>query len=219
MGATWDLIKSGGFIMVLLLVCSLVVWAVIFERWSRYRKLGQELSEFQLQAVQALLRRDRPGLRTLCQKRDSLPSARLVLAALERLDSEDVRIRARWAEAVERRRLLENQALRSNLWVLGTIATASPFVGLFGTVIGILRSFGDISRSGAGGFAVVAGGISEALVATAAGIGVAVVAVVAYNAFQTRWSALVLTLKLQAEELAEYLGDWETSNRESGSGA
>jgi biopolymer transport protein ExbB/TolQ len=62
-----------------------------------------------------------------------------------------------------------------------------------------------MARTGAGGFAVVASGISESLVATAAGIVVAVVAVMSFNAFQTRWSHLVLTVRLQMEELAELL--------------
>ena len=106
---------------------------------------------------------------------------------------------------MERRRQLENQDLKANLWLLGTIASASPFIGLLGTVIGILRSFSDMAQQGSGGFGVVAAGISKALVATAAGIGIAVVAVMAYNAFQNRWGRLVLRVKLQTEELAELL--------------
>jgi len=72
-------------------------------------------------------------------------------------------------------------------------------------VIGILRSFHEMARTGSGGFNVVAAGISESLIATAAGIVVAVIAVMAFNAFQTRWSSLVLTIKLQMEELSEMI--------------
>jgi biopolymer transport protein ExbB len=74
--------------------------------------------------------------------------------------------------------------LRRRLWILGTIGATAPFVGLFGTVVGIIRAFSDIAASGTSGFEVVAVGIGEALVATAAGIVVAVVAVVANNALQ-----------------------------------
>lgn len=203
----WQVLKTGGWVMILLVACSLIIWAVIFERLSRYRKLQGELRAFQLEATNALLRGDREGLRALCRRDPSLPTAQLVLVGLDRIESKDARVRARWAEAVERQRLIENQELRSYLWILGTIATASPFIGLFGTVIGILGSFGEMAKTGVGGFAVVAGGISEALVATAAGILVAVVAVIAYNAFQTRWTALVLLIKLQAEELSEFLSE------------
>ena len=197
--------KAGGFVMIPLVVCSLLIWAVIFERLWRYRRMDSELRSFQLEATNLLLRNDREALRALCRKRENLPTARLMLAAIDRLESKDERVRHRWAEALERRRLMENQDLRSNLWILGTVATASPFIGLFGTVVGILRSFGDMAKTGVGGFAVVASGISEALVATASGILVAVVAVIAYNFFQTRWSHLVLTIKLHTEELAEFL--------------
>ena len=117
----------------------------------------------------------------------------------------DERVRARWQEAMERKRSLINQELRGSLWILGTIGSASPFIGLFGTVVGILGAFHNMASSGSGGFAVVASAISEALIATAAGIVVAVIAVLAYNAFQTRWSALVLNVRIQAEELAEML--------------
>ena len=203
---------SGGFAMYPLLLCSLISWVVIFERIWSYRRLGQDLKTFHLEAINALLRNDARGnedphlLRNLCHRHANLPTSRLMMIALERLSSQDRRLRENWADAMERRRQLLNQELRQNLWALGTIASAAPFIGLFGTVVGILRSFQEMARSGSGGFAVVAGGISESLISTAVGIVVAVIAVVAFNAFQTRWNSLVLTIKVQTEELAEMLG-------------
>ncbi len=202
----WTLITSGGFVMYPLLLCSLAVWGVIFERLWSYRKLGEHLRAFHHEASHALLRGDRASLVSLCHRFPGLPTARLMLTAMERLASNDNRLKARWLEAVERQRQLLNQELRQNLWILGTIGSSAPFIGLFGTVVGILRSFQEMSKTGAGGFNVVAAGISEALIATAAGIVVAVVAVMAYNAFQTRLNGLVLTIRLHAEELAEMLG-------------
>lgn len=201
----FEVLKHGGITMIILVICSLVVWAVIFERLWQYRRLTEELKGFHLQALNALLRRETGVLRTLCKDHERLPTARLVTLALERLEAKDVRIREKWREALERRRQLLNQELRRNLWILGTIGSAAPFIGLFGTVVGILESFQNIARTGSGGFAVVAAGISEALIATAAGIAVAVVAVMSYNAFQTRWSALVLMIRVHIEELAEML--------------
>ena len=122
-----------------------------------------------------------------------------------RLSSKDPHIKAKWLNALERERQMVNQTLKRNLWILGSIATSAPFIGLFGTVVGILHSFSDIAKAGAGGFAVVAAGISEALIATAVGIVVAVIASLAYNAFQTRWNTLVLMIRLQMEELTEIL--------------
>jgi biopolymer transport protein ExbB len=101
--------------------------------------------------------------------------------------------------------------LKRGLWILGTVASASPFIGLFGTVIGILESFQEMAQSGKGGFTVVAAGISGALVATAAGIVVAVIAVMAFNALQTHYQGLVLSVRLQIEEIAEMLS---SSNQE-----
>lgn len=199
------IIQAGGLVMVPLVLCSLIVWAVILERLWRFRKLGAGLRSFHLEASNLLLRNEVVQVKELCKQHSELPTARLLHTALERLGAKDQRLQSRWQEAIERRRLEVNQDLRRYLWLLGTIGSASPFIGLFGTVVGILRSFSDIARTGSGGFAVVAAGISESLIATAAGIVVAVVAVMAYNAFQVKWNGLVLLIKLQIEELSEIL--------------
>ncbi len=204
-----QIIESGGFVMIPLLLCSLLIWGVIFERLWRFRQLGSELHSFQLEATHRILRGERDSLKELCATHARVPTSRILMTALDRLNAKDAAQRVHWREAMERKRLLENQELKSYLWILGTIGTASPFIGLLGTVIGILRSFGDMAATGAGGFAVVAAGISKALVATAAGIAVAIVAVMAYNAFQNRWGGLVLKVRLQTEELAELVQNSE----------
>jgi biopolymer transport protein ExbB len=201
----WGLMLSGGFTMYPLILCSLAVWGVIFERLWSYRRLGNLLQSFHLEAMNALLRNDFEALRRLCRDRSTLPSSSLVTVALERLGSKDERLKANWLDAVERSRQLINHELRSHLWILGTIGSSAPFIGLFGTVVGVLRSFQEMARTGTGGFAVVAAGISESLVATAAGIVVAVIGVMAFNAFQTRWGSLVLMIRVNTEELTEVL--------------
>jgi biopolymer transport protein ExbB len=201
----WGLVTSGGFTMYPLVFCSFVVWGVIFERLWTYHRLKHNLHAFHLEATNTLLQSDTDALRGLCHRHPTLPTSRLMMVALERLGSKDARIRARWLEALERRRQVLNLELRQNLWILGTIGAAAPFIGLFGTVVGILRSFQEMAKTGSGGFTIVAAGISECLVATAAGIVVAVIAVMAFNAFQTRWSSLVLIIRVNTEELAEIL--------------
>jgi biopolymer transport protein ExbB len=208
----WSLIASGGFAMIPLVVCSLVVWVVIFERLWRYWTLGPNLRSFHLEALNALLRNDEAAVRRLCERNSNVPTASLLAVALERLRSNDPRLRSKWQEALERQRQLLNMKLRQNLWLLGTIGAAAPFIGLFGTVVGILRSFNSMAQTGSGGFAVVASGISESLIATAAGIVVAVIAVMAFNAFQTRWNSLVLLIKVQTEEIAEVLTSLESGS-------
>ena len=81
---------------------------------------------------------------------------------------------------------LEQVEMERNLGVLGTMSNIAPLLGLFGTVVGIIRAFADIARTGSGGGAVVAMGVSEALMTTAAGIIVAVIATVAFNFFVRR---------------------------------
>jgi biopolymer transport protein ExbB len=201
----WNLIASGGFTMIPLVICSLIAWAVIFERLWHYARIGQGLRSFHLEAINALLREDEGLARRLCEKNSNLPTATLLLVALDRLRASDPRVRGRWHEALERQRQLLNLQLRQYLWLLGTIGSAAPFIGLFGTVIGILVAFQEMARTGSGGFTVVAAGISEALIATAAGIVVAVISVMAFNAFQTRWNGLVLLIKVQSEEISEVL--------------
>ena len=77
-------------------------------------------------------------------------------------------------------------SLKRYLWALGTVGSSAPFVGLFGTVVGILKAFQSMSVAGTGGFKVVSEGIAAALVATAAGLLVAIYAIIAYNYFVAR---------------------------------
>ena len=112
------MITSGGFAMYPLLLCSLAIWGVIFERLWNYRRLTEELKSFHLEALNILLRGDRGELSGLCHRHPLLPTSRILMAALERLGSRDTRLQMRWQEAMERRRLLVNQDLRQNFWVL-----------------------------------------------------------------------------------------------------
>jgi biopolymer transport protein ExbB len=95
--------------------------------------------------------------------------------------------------------------LRSFVWVLGTAGAMMPFVGLFGTVIGVMGSFAAIGESGTGGFPVVSAGISEALVATAGGLFVALEAVLVYNFLQNAIARTGRDLGLVVDEVIELM--------------
>jgi biopolymer transport protein ExbB/TolQ len=99
----------------------------------------------------------------------------------------------------------EGQRLRKNLWILGTVASSAPFIGLLGTVVGIIKSFESMAIEGTGGFSVVAAGISEALVATALGLGVAIIALIFYNYFQTRVSNLNGLFRIQVGKILQHM--------------
>jgi biopolymer transport protein ExbB len=95
--------------------------------------------------------------------------------------------------------------MKRGLWVIGTIGSLAPYVGLFGTVIGIMRAFNEMAEQGAGGFEVVAAGISEALVATAAGLFVAIVALAFFNYLQVRVGSIASTYSRSCERFVQAL--------------
>jgi biopolymer transport protein ExbB len=109
--------------------------------------------------------------------------------------------------AMERSKERQLAGLRRGMPVLATVASSAPFVGLFGTVVGILKAFQSMSVAGTGGFKVVSQGIAAALVATAAGLLVAIYAVIAYNYFVARVNAIAMQYKLYAEEFLAALGE------------
>jgi biopolymer transport protein ExbB len=110
---------------------------------------------------------------------------------------------SKWEQRVGRRYQESIMDMGRFLWILGTIGASAPFIGLFGTVIGIIKSFSSFAASGKSGFSVVASGLSEALTATAAGIIVAVIAVVFYNFFQVRIKVISIKVKNSLDDLME----------------
>ncbi len=198
-------LRLGGVTMVIILIASVLALGVAIERlialWGvsdTARGLGEAIARH-------LLRGDLPAARSVAERSDAL-SADIYLAGFNRLAKGP---RGSIDAAVERERAQVNLKLKRNLWVLGTIGATTPFIGLFGTVAGVMRSFKDlgidVEAGGAGGSAAVMTGISEALVATAAGILVAVEAVVLYNYFQARLGRTAIELRLLAEEFVELL--------------
>jgi biopolymer transport protein ExbB/TolQ len=111
----------------------------------------------------------------------------------------------RWSgparEAMQRATAAEIERLEQRLTSLATLGNISPFVGLFGTVIGVMRAFEAISRTGSGGLGTVSAGIAEALVATAAGLFVAIPAVTAYNHFVSRVKGCAIEMDGAVSEL------------------
>jgi biopolymer transport protein ExbB len=109
--------------------------------------------------------------------------------------------------AVHRERQRVNQDLRVRLWILGTIGATAPFVGLFGTVVGIMKAMGGFKGDEEVKFTTVSGPISEALVVTAVGILVAVGTVIMFNFFSQRAGRIATEMKLLTDEFLELLLD------------
>ena len=111
--------------------------------------------------------------------------------------------RPRLTELDEERRFAEVVQLRGLIWVLATSGASAPFIGLFGTVVGILIAFQSMAVMGTGGFSVVAAGISEALISTALGLVVAIIAVIFYNYFSQKIERINATIHICAARLID----------------
>ena len=192
-----ELLQTGGITMFIIVIGSVAAVVIGIERILFLRGFAARAQHLHEVVIRALLRGDAQQALQECN-RSHAPTAALYRAALDRATRPE-----RVADAVDRARREVVQALRAPLWILGTLGAVMPFVGLFGTVWGILHSFRSMAAAGTGGFAVVASGISEALITTAGGIAVAVEAVVLFNFFQARVTREAFDLSLKADELVE----------------
>ena len=175
-----------------LVVFSIVSLAVIVERAIILRRAARDEAAFYPEII---------GQLPAVDDTSNAPCAAIARAGVEQSRSNPARIR----EATESATTLQIARLQFNLPILASAASTAPYIGLFGTVLGILAAFGEIARSGQTGASIVAGGITEALTATALGLGVAIPAVLAYNYFSGRVNALALQIELHALEIAARL--------------
>ncbi len=200
-----DLVLSAGpvakFVLIVLALFSVLCWALIIEKWWQFRRVRLETARF--------LRAFRDGRRFsvvygAARKHRESPLAQLYASAYQEvagaapipemvdqlLDDPEDGLPPDRLEAANRamRRAASGEIARMERYLpfLATTASSAPFIGLFGTVWGIMESFRGIGQQGSASLAVVAPGISEALIATAAGLGAAIPAVMAYNFFVNR---------------------------------
>ena len=196
----WQLLAKGGWTMVILLVFSLASWFIIFERSLRYHQAKLEIDGF-MQKIKKLVQTNKTvEAGDLCQETPG-PVAAVLTAGLRHADKGVVSAR----EAMERVSAMELIRLEHSLSVLATVGSVSPFVGLFGTVLGIISAFSALAGNAAAGPTVVASGIAEALIATAAGLFTAVPAVIAYNFFVRRVTRFDTEMATSASDLLDVL--------------
>lgn len=189
--------------MWVILAFSVIVLAVALDRaiahWGYMRK-ARALHD----TVSRCLQKGAIGeARSACERSQS-PLADICLVGFERNGRTKT---ANVASAVQRERIRVLADLKSRTWLLGTIGATAPFVGLFGTVVGIIDGLGAIFESKKNDLAIVAGPLSEALYATAAGILVAVEAVIVFNYFNQRLAKVALEMKLLTDEFIELLDE------------
>lgn len=191
---------GGTFVIWALFFCSILLVAVLGERlfmMARYNVNGEWL----LKQIGVFISHDRlDDAREFCRGKRWL-LAEIFSTGLHRshCGRDDI------ADAMNVSLSTSQRKLDANLSILGTIAVIAPFVGLFGTVLGIIQAFDDIAKHGKTGIETVGAGVAVALVTTAGGLLVAILAVVAFNYFKARSKRMIGELSDQSSKLLELL--------------
>ena len=195
-----EIVQAGGWLMWPIIACSVIAVAIILERlWTLQEKRVLPVSV--ANQVSELMQQDQIDVKQIQEVQQSSPFGQVLAAGLAyRYAPREV-----LKEAVEDTGRHAVHELERYLSTLGTIAAISPLLGLLGTVSGMIRSFTAITADGVPNPAVLAGGISEALVATAAGLTVAIPSLIAYRYLRGRVEGLVVRIEKESMRFIEAL--------------
>ncbi len=201
----WELVVKGGPIIFLIILCSVIAFAVVIERLWHLRRAKINTTEF-MGGIANILERNRimDAIDT-CNATPG-PIAHILKAGILKHD----RSRTEIKESIEDAGVHEVPRLEKNLSVLATIAHITPLLGLLGTVTGMVRSFQVIEQKATALVPVnpgdLAGGIWEALITTVAGLAVAIPTYVAYNFLVSKVDGFVLEMEKSSTDLINILG-------------
>lgn len=199
-----QLVSRGGGTMWLLIACSIVSIGVMIERFIYFRRCHTDAHEFFLKFRRTHKKSEDLGaLIVLCDETPG-PLPALLKEGVRRVMEKPVR-RDELETQLQRQARYQTVQMEKYLAILATLGAISPFIGLFGTVIGVMNAFRDLATAGSGGATVVASGIAQALVATAAGLLVAIPAVTAYNYFIRVVRRTAIELELAIGEALDVL--------------
>lgn len=207
----FEIVKAGGIMMGPIILASIVTAAIFLERlWTLQTKrvLPADLTEKVWRWVEQRQIQDKH----IAALQQNSPLGKILAAGLANRNRERSVIR----EAIEDTGRHVVHELDRFIGTLGTIASLSPLMGLLGTVLGMIRTFNAITTAGIGNPASLAGGIAEALITTAAGLTVAIPALLAYKYLRGRVQMLVVQMEQEATKLVEAI---ERQTSESGAGA
>lgn len=198
-----QLILQAGYVvkavMIVLLLFSIFSWTIIFYKWRLFSKADKETAGFFRVYSSTLNARD---LYVAAKRFSISPLASLYRSVYSEKTYAD---RDELKRMLRRYSALESAKLERYLNFLATTGSTTPFIGLFGTVWGIMNTFRGIGGAGSASLAVVAPGIAEALIATAMGLLAAIPAVVAYNYYLSRANRMTVELEDFSEELVDYI--------------
>ena len=195
-----EIVRAGGWLMLPIILCSIVAIAIVIERfWSL--SATRITPRYAVAMVWTWLKNNQLDSSKLRELRLSSPLGEILTAGL--LSSKHGR--AAMIEGIEQAAAQVIHDMERYLNTLGTIAAITPLLGLLGTVVGMIRVFSEIMLQGTGNANALAGGISEALISTAAGLTVAIPAFTAHRYFTRKVESLVLTLENESIKLVEAL--------------
>ncbi len=204
------MVTAGGWIMVPIVLCSVVAVAIIVERFWALKQ--EKIVPANLVAhVWTLHKKNELNRDRLKALRGSSPLGRILAAGLLNMHHD----REVMKEAIEDTGRQVVVELERFLNTLGTIASITPLLGLLGTVIGMIKVFTAITSMGVGNPTVLAGGISEALITTAAGLSVAIPSLMFYRYFRGKVDMLVLKMEEEALKLVEVIHGQRESGEEA----
>jgi biopolymer transport protein ExbB len=196
----FELVLAGGWLMIPILLCSVISAAICVERFWTLRS-NQIVPKNLLAQVWNWIKTNEMDNRKLRELRAGSPLGQVLAAGI----ANHRRGREQMKESIEE---VANQVVHEMeryLNTLGTVAAITPLLGLLGTVIGMIKVFTAIRLEGTGNAAVLAGGISEALITTAAGLTVAIPSLFFYRFFQRKVDELVISMEQEALKLVEVL--------------
>ncbi len=195
-----ELIKAGGFVMWPIILCSIIALAISAERfWSlQSKRVNPKNLVAQVWQWEKVGHLDAKRIQDL---RSASPLGRVLAAGLVNRRHE----REVMKESIEEVGRHVAHDLERFLNTLGTIASITPLLGLLGTVIGMIKVFAVITAQGVGDPAVLAGGISEALITTAAGLTVAIPSLMFYRYFRGRVDELIVSMEQEAIKMVEVM--------------
>ena len=195
-----ELVKAGGWLMVPIIACSVLALAIVAERfWTLQRR--RVVPGHLVAQVWNLHRHGKLDAAQIGRLRTSSPLGRILAAGLMNRQHD----REVMKESIEEAGRQVVHQLERYLNTLGTVASISPLLGLLGTVIGMIKVFSAIMSHGVGDPGVLAGGISEALITTAAGLSVAIPSLMFHRFFTGRVDELVITMEEEALKIVEVM--------------
>jgi len=197
-------------VIIFLLILSVYSIAVMIEKFMTYRAAKKQSIDFLPVLVKCLKENNLQGAVDKSKEFGKSHIARVVSAGLLEFQNQDFAAAASFdvvgavTRALERETAITSAEMKKGLGGLATIGSTAPFIGLFGTVMGIINAFTGMAQSGSGGLAAVSAGISEALITTAFGLLVAIPAVMAFNYFTNRLERFQIEMSNSSAELLDF---------------